>query len=205
MNEYLLFLVLGIGTGALYAALAQGVLVAYRGSGVVNLAQGAVAMYGAYTYDALHGTGELVLPPIPNPLSLVEGIAGWFGAELSLPDIPTFVGLADGGLPVAVSFLLALAVAALLGLALHVLDYRPLRAAPPLAKTVASVGVIFVLQATIGLRFGSEARSAEPILPDDPLHMLGGIVKADRLWLGLVVVLMALALWAVFRFTVFGL
>ncbi len=205
MNEYLLFLVLGIGTGALYAALAQGVLVAYRGSGVVNLAQGAVAMYGAYTYYALHGTGELVLPPIPNPLSLVEGIAGWFGAELSLPDIPTFVVLADGGLPVPVSFVLALAVAALLGLALHVLVYRPLRAAPPLAKTVASVGVIIVLQATIGLRFGSEARSAEPILPDDPTHMLGGIVKADRLWLGLVVVLMALALWAVFRFTVFGL
>ena len=50
MNQYLLFLVLGIGTGALYAGLAQGVLIAYRGSGVVNLAQGAIAMYGAYTF-----------------------------------------------------------------------------------------------------------------------------------------------------------
>src|SRR3546814_11149817 len=56
VNEYLLFLVLGIGAGALYAALAQGILVAYRGSGVVNLAQGAMAMYGAYTFHELRST-----------------------------------------------------------------------------------------------------------------------------------------------------
>src|SRR3546814_3727959 len=54
----LLFLVLGIGAGALYAALAQGILVAYRGSGVVNLAQGAMAMYGAYTFHELRSTGD---------------------------------------------------------------------------------------------------------------------------------------------------
>ena len=71
MNQYLLFLVLGVGTGALYAGLAQGILVAYRGSGVVNLAQGAIAMYGAYTFYELRSTGGLVLPPLPNPLAIV--------------------------------------------------------------------------------------------------------------------------------------
>lgn len=205
MDEYLLFLVLGIGTGALYAALAQGVLVAYRGSGVVNLAQGAVAMYGAYTHYELSVNGRLFLPPIPNPLALIEGIAGWFGAELSLPDVPTFVRLSDEGLPVVPALLLSLAVAAALGYALHALVYRPLRSAPPLAKTVATVGVIIVLQATISLRFGSDARSATPILPDDPVHVFGGIVKADRLWLAAVVGVLGVGLWALFRFTVFGL
>uniref|UniRef100_UPI0023F51587 ABC transporter permease n=2 Tax=Desertimonas flava TaxID=2064846 RepID=UPI0023F51587 len=205
MNEYLLFLVLGIGTGALYAALAQGVLVAYRGSGVVNLAQGAVAMYGAYTYYELHRAGRLFLPPIPNPLSLLEGVTAWFGADLSLPDIPTFVGIGGGSMPVVPALVLSLAVAAALGYAMHALVYRPLRTAPPLAKTVAGVGVIIVLQSTIGLRFGSDARSAESILPDQPIHMLGGIVKADRLWLAVIVVAAGIGLWALFRFTVFGL
>src|SRR3546814_7603664 len=96
----LLFLVLGIGAGALYAALAQGILVAYRGSGVVNLAQGAMAMYGAYTFHELRSTGRLVLPPLPNPLSLIEGIAGLVGLDLELPNIPTFVGLGDSGFTV---------------------------------------------------------------------------------------------------------
>ncbi|MGV3760229.1 MAG: ABC transporter permease [Actinomycetota bacterium] len=205
MNEYLLFLVLGVGTGALYAALAQGVLVAYRGSGVVNLAQGAVAMYGAYTYYELHGSGRLFLPPIPNPLALVEGVAGWLGAELTLPDIPTFVSLADGGLPVLVAMAMSLLVAAALGYALHALVYRPLRLAPPLAKTVASVGVIIVLQATIALRFGSDSRAAAPILPDGTVRVFDGLVKADRLWLAAIVVLLAVGLSGLFRFTVFGL
>lgn len=205
MNEYLLFLLLGIGTGALYAALAQGVLVAYRGSGVVNFAQGAMAMYGAYTFHELRTAGRLVVPPIPNPLALVEGIAGWFGADLDLPDVPAFVGLGDTGLGIGPAMAISLVVAALLGLAVHLLVFRPLRHAPPLAKTVASVGVILVLQATITLRFGSDARRAEPILPDEAVHLFGGVVKADRLWLGLVVVVTTVALWALFRFTVHGL
>lgn len=205
MNEYLLFLALGIGTGALYAALAQGVLVAYRGSGVVNFAQGAMAMYGAYTFHELRTAGRLVVPPIPNPLAPVEGVAGWFGADLDLPSIPTFVTLSEGGLGLATSMALALLVAAGLGYAVHALIFRPLRHAPPLAKTVASVGVILVLQATITLRFGSDARRAQPILPDDPVQMFGGVVKADRLWLGAIAVLLTVAIWALFRFTVYGL
>lgn len=205
MNEYLLFLVLGIGAGALYAALAQGILVAYRGSGVVNLAQGAMAMYGAYTFHELRSTGRLVLPPLPNPLALVEGVTGLLGLDLELPDIPTFVGLADTGFSVVPAMVIALLVAAALGYAVHALVFRPLRHAPPLAKTVASVGVILVLQASISLRFGSDSRSAPPILPDDPVRIFDGIVKADRLWLGAIAVLLAVALWALFRFTVYGL
>src|SRR3546814_5224444 len=89
--------------------------------------------------------------------------------------------------------------------AVHALVFRPLRHEPPLAKTVASVGFILVLQAAISLRFGSDSRSAAPILPDDPVRILDGIVKADRLWLGAIAIVLAAALWALFRFTVYGL
>ncbi len=205
MNQYLLFLVLGIGTGALYAGLAQGVLVAYRGSGVINLAQGAIAMYGAYTCYELRATGRLMIPPLPNPLALVEGVSSWFGVDVDLPDFPTFVTIADGGLATWSAIVVSLGVAALVGVLLHVLVYRPLRQAPPLAKTVASVGVILVIQATIGLRFGSDPRTAAPILPTNSIKIFGGLVRADRLWLAGVVIVTGVALWALFRFTIFGL
>jgi branched-subunit amino acid ABC-type transport system permease component len=48
--EVLRFALLGLGTGAVYAMLAQGLVVVYRGSGLINFAQGAMAMVGAYCY-----------------------------------------------------------------------------------------------------------------------------------------------------------
>jgi sulfate-transporting ATPase len=48
--EVLRFALLGLGAGAVYALLAQGLVVVYRGSGLINFAQGAMAMVGAYGY-----------------------------------------------------------------------------------------------------------------------------------------------------------
>ncbi|MFD4294185.1 ATP-binding cassette domain-containing protein [Rhodococcus sp. NPDC058532] len=48
MTEFVQFAILGLGAGAAYALLAQGVVLVYRGSGVVNFAQGAIAMVAAY-------------------------------------------------------------------------------------------------------------------------------------------------------------
>ena len=68
MNSFLFALLLGVGTGAVYAILATGLVVAYRGSGVINFAQGAIAMYAARTFTALRttiggkGAGEIFLP-----------------------------------------------------------------------------------------------------------------------------------------------
>jgi branched-chain amino acid transport system permease protein len=69
MNETLLFAALGLGAGALIASIALGVVLAYRGSGVINLAVGAVAMVGAYVFWAFQ--------------------TGYFGFHLS--SVPAFV------------------------------------------------------------------------------------------------------------------
>jgi ABC-type branched-subunit amino acid transport system ATPase component/branched-subunit amino acid ABC-type transport system permease component len=50
VSELLRFVLLGLAIGALYALTAQGLVLIYRGSGVVNLAQGAFAMVGAFLY-----------------------------------------------------------------------------------------------------------------------------------------------------------
>src|SRR5882757_1024320 len=48
--EIIRFALLGAATGALYALLSQGLVLVYRGSGLLNFAQGAMAMVGAYAY-----------------------------------------------------------------------------------------------------------------------------------------------------------
>src|SRR5256885_727343 len=53
MTHVLVYIVLGLGGGALAAGLGLGLVVAYRGSGVVNLASGAAAGYTAYTFVTL--------------------------------------------------------------------------------------------------------------------------------------------------------
>jgi branched-chain amino acid transport system permease protein len=57
MQQVLLFVLLGLGSGALIAGIALAVVLTYRGSGIINLATGAVAMLSGYAYWSLK-TGE---------------------------------------------------------------------------------------------------------------------------------------------------
>jgi branched-chain amino acid transport system permease protein len=175
-------LLLGVGTGALVAAIALGVILAYQGSGVVNFASGAVAMYSAYAYDALRRGGDVFLPPLPSSVS--------FGAPLDF--LPAL----------AVTLVLAI----VLGLACHLLVFRPLRAAPALTKAIASVGVLIVLQALVVLRFTSTTRPVLPILDKSPVRLPDSlVVPSDQLVLLGIVALVAVLLWALYSFTRFGL
>ena len=53
MNDFLQFLVAGVAVGTLYALVALGFVIIYKATGIINFAQGALAMVGAYlTYNA---------------------------------------------------------------------------------------------------------------------------------------------------------
>ncbi len=179
----IVFLILGLGSGAVYAALALGLVLTYRSSGVVNLATGAIALYVAYTYAYLR-KGELVNP---------------------IPGMNATVDLGTGALGFWPAFVASLVVAAVLGAVLYLLIFRPLRAAPSAAKAVASVGVMIVLQATLAVRLGSAAVSVKPILPTHVYRILGHNMPGDRLWFAGIIVAIAVALSLWFRFTRFGL
>ena len=53
MTQVLLFAVLGLAQGGAYALMAQGLVLVYRGSGVLNFAHAAFGMVGAYAYYEL--------------------------------------------------------------------------------------------------------------------------------------------------------
>ena len=58
MSSYILFLILGLGSGATYAILGQGLVLKYRSAGVVDFAHGAVAMFIAYVFVNLRSSGS---------------------------------------------------------------------------------------------------------------------------------------------------
>ncbi len=188
----------GLGVGTIIAALALGLVVAYRASGVINFGHGAIATYVTYVYLSLVDTGDYPVPPLPNPLAPLEAIL-----QIEILDLPTMISMGDG-MAKAPAVALALLTAAGLGLLAHYCIFRPLRYAPVLAKVVASVGIMLFLQAAVVLRFGARAKGAEPIFPDGPVDFLGVRVGQDRFWLLGTVVVGTAALGALFHFTRFG-
>jgi len=159
------FALIGLGLGGLYAISAQGIVLIYRASGVVNFAQGAFVMVGGYAF---------------YEFSEIHGI------------------------PSLVSLFLVLVVGAILGLAVHYLLMRPLRNASPLARVVATLGVLAVLQAVAVIWFGTDVLSVPSALPSESIHFAGVTITEDNLILLGIGVVVTAVLWFVYRFTKFG-
>ena len=70
MEEVLRFALIGLGLGSMYALASQGLVLIYRGSGVLNFAQGAIGMLGAYAYYEARTTFNL-----PFIIAALVGIA----------------------------------------------------------------------------------------------------------------------------------
>ncbi len=198
----------GIAQGALIAAIALGVLLTYRGSGVVNLANAVIATYVAFTYAVLRADGDLFLPPLPNPLAPIEGVVHWFQDDNSfdLPDWPTTISFGPN-MQFWPALLLSLLFCVILGLILHYLIFRPLRTAPPLAKVVASVGVLLYLQAVLVRRFATTPRGVNPMPFVDKTSVDLGVttLTQEQLFVALFVIATAGGLWFLFSRTQFGL
>ena len=169
MNQIILFALLGLGTGAVTAGIALSVVVTYRGSGIINLAAGAVAMVAAYTFWAFK--------------------SDFF--HVSLGTVPAFV--------------VTVAVAVAVGALTELLVFRPLRTSSPLAKLIASLGILLTLQATVLLWFGSAAKQVPNILPTNTIEVFDVQIPVNRFWMAGLVVAMTLALAALYRWTRFGL
>ena len=181
MTDHLSYLVLGLGNGAVYAAIGLALVMTFKSSGVVNFATGTVALYTAYTY-ALLRKGELLVP-----------ISG----------LPKTVHL-GGPLGVAPAMAISLVFAAVLGLLCYALIFRPMRTASVVAKAVASIGLMIVIQALIAQRVGTGLIAVKPIFALSTFHIGDRTVPSDRIWLAVSIVAIAIVATVVFRFTRFG-
>jgi sulfate-transporting ATPase len=76
MEDILKFALLGLGTGALYALAAQGMVIIYRGSGVINFSHGAMALLSAAVFAQLRMDMQL---PLYIALPIAIGCSALFG------------------------------------------------------------------------------------------------------------------------------
>ena len=165
MSAIALYAALGLASGAAYGMLGLGLVLVYKGSGVVNMAQGAIAMVSAFV----------------------------------------FVEISKAGISVYLAFVMVLLLDALFGVLIYVLVMRPLRTAPVLARVVASLGLLVGLQGAAVVIWGPLTVSVPSIFPHNAISFFGVRVGVDRLLLTATTVGMACCLWAIYRFTRFGL
>ncbi|MCS5734552.1 ABC transporter permease subunit [Herbiconiux daphne] len=175
MSDIIQFGLLGLGLGAIYALLGQGVLLIYRGSGVVNIAHGGFAMIGAYLYLQFS-----------SPSS--------FNASVPV----------TAGLPPVLAFVLAVVVTALLGLAVDQLVLRRMRNASPLTRLIATLIVLLVLQAGAAKIWGYAPPFVKPILPSSLLKIGDASISESYFWLLGIGIVITAALMIVWRYTRIG-
>ena len=158
-------MLLGLGASAVYSLIASGVVLVYRGSGVINFAQGGFALVAGYAYFDLHDK-------LPLPLAI----------------------------------LIPILLAALCGLVTQWLVMWPMRNSSPLARVIATLGVLAVITEAAQMRYGDQQKFVEGFLPSHSLRLSESIIlPVDRLWLFAIATALTAALWAWSRYSRFGL
>ena len=141
-------------------------------------------MYVAYVYYRLRTTGSYFDP---------------------IPGLPNFAIGPQRGLGTIPSFAIALVTALLLGAIMHFLILRQLNRAPVLAKVVATIGLMLLLQDAAAYRFGTQPVAPPEFLPKGTLFTVSGVqVPTDQILLVVVAAAIGLVLWLLFRFSRFG-
>lgn len=151
MKDLLQFAILGLGLGGAYALLAIGVVTIYRGTGVPNLAQGAVAMFCAFMFFNLRDD------------------RAWSTTSAMVATIAIGVGF-------------------------HFLVMRRLRMSPMLARVVATLALLTLLQGLALLWFDVATTTPPTVLPRSLVELGPFTIVSDRLWLATIAVAIGAAL-----------
>ena len=166
MSELFQQIINGLSLGSIYALIALGYTMVYGILKLINFAHGEVFMVGAYAgfYSA--------------------GFFGVDGYEASGAGFP--LGLA------LVVLVVAMAAAALLGVTIEGLAYRPVRSAPRLTPLITAIGVSLLLQNLAMILFTPNPRRYPAILREIRFE-LGGVIVTN---IKLAIFAVALALMA---------
>jgi len=141
-------LVNALTRGAIYALIALGYTMVYGIIELINFAHGDMFMMGSFVSLTFLGT-----------------ILGLNGA---INDIVPLIGL------LILAFIVAMGVMGVVGVTIERLAYRPLRNAPRLAPLITAIGVSFILQNIVQLRYGPFQTNSPKIFPDTWFIQLGG-------------------------------
>jgi branched-subunit amino acid ABC-type transport system permease component len=109
------------------------------------------------------------------------------------------------GVPIAVAFVLGVALGGLLGLAVERLFVRPLRNVSVTAQTVGTVAALGLMVAMAGKVWGTGTQLAPSVFPDKVIHVGSSSLRTGQLGLFVVMLLVAGGLTALLQLTDLGL
>jgi branched-chain amino acid transport system permease protein len=178
MTDFFQHLVEGLSLGAIYALIALGYTMVYGVLRFINFAHGELFMVGAYT-------GALVGEKIASKFS---GQSCWLGAGLV--------------------FVIAMSVAAVLGVVIERVAYRPLRNRPKINVLITAIGVSLLLQNLTQVFFGATPRAFPDLLAgveNKSYEVAGVFITLEQILAAVATVVLLIALWCVVRFTKTGL
>jgi branched-chain amino acid transport system permease protein len=155
VTQFLQQIINGLSLGSIYALIALGYTMVYGILKLINFAHGEVFMVGAYT--GFYAAGAL-------------GVAGF---EARAQGFPLYLAL--------LVLIIAMAVAALLGMTIEFLAYRPVRSAPRLTPLITAIGVSLFLQNAGMLLFSPNPQRYPAILSEVRFEVLGVIVTNVKL------------------------
>jgi ABC-type branched-subunit amino acid transport system ATPase component/ABC-type branched-subunit amino acid transport system permease subunit len=176
LSELWTFIVVGLTAGGAYALTAIGVVTIYRGSGVLNFAQSAIGMAGTYVFWEFYANGAATTGQHP----LERWPVGW----------AMVVGVGAG---------------AVIGLLVYALVMYPLRNASELARVIATLGVLLVIQNAALLIYSSTVTVVPQFLGRGSFTLFGAPFEYNAAIVLAVVVLLAIGLTLLFRLTRLGL
>lgn len=159
-----------LSNGAVYACLALALTMVFRTTGVLNLAQGEMAMLSAYVAALLR-----------SPADPRFAFSEWF-ARLGTP------------WPVWAAIVGAMVFGALVGALIHRFIMQPLEGESPLPQIGAALGLFLLINGLASLWWGPRLRSVGTPFPDgrdDRLLLLGARLRYETIG---IVVTLALAL-----------
>jgi branched-subunit amino acid ABC-type transport system permease component len=228
MTTILTFAVLGLGNGAVFAAIGLTLVISYRASSVMNFAAGAMALFGAVTYQTI-STQHSIFNPFAAPLPLTCAVlaigAGTVTARClrkrSLPGRPDLTAiittaalailtrqpaLASIGpnLGMAGALAVTAALSAVFGLVVYWAVFRHLQAALPLTRAVAAIGILLAVPSLVENRLGTGPLSGPSILPGAVWHAGSLILQEDQLLAAALIAAVAVCLSLFYRKTRFG-
>ncbi|HEX6278083.1 MAG TPA: branched-chain amino acid ABC transporter permease [Polyangiaceae bacterium] len=155
MSEFFQQIINGLSLGSIYALIALGYTMVYGILKLINFAHGEVFMVGAYA--GFYAAGFL-------------GVEGYEASGAGFPLVFALVVL-----------VFSMAAAALLGVTIEGLAYRPVRSAPRLTPLITAIGVSLLLQNLAMIVFTPNPRRYPAILREVRFEVGGVIVTNIKL------------------------
>jgi branched-chain amino acid transport system permease protein len=165
MERFVQLVVDGVAIGSIYAALALALVLIFRSTGIVNFAQGEMAMFSTFV--------------------------AW--------------GLVQGGLPLGLALLGALAASFAGGMAIERVLIRPVEGEEPLTILIVTLGLFILVNSGAGWIWGFENRGFPRALPGGSADVAGVRLSYESLGIVAVLLIVVGLLFLLFQRTKLGL